>query len=112
MFCLLQAGIGSEEEPTQDSTPDILRESMRFGVYESAKAQPGCVHSFLVLSLSFSRFVGRIHALDFSLKRFGPRSNSAITPQRSPLKIRKSFCHAGSDFPKEQANGQSESKRS
>jgi serine/threonine protein kinase len=34
MFCLLQAGIGSEEEPTQDSTPDILRESMRFGVYE------------------------------------------------------------------------------
>src|SRR6185369_2085594 len=34
MFCLLQAGIGSEEEPTQDSTPDILRESMRFGAYE------------------------------------------------------------------------------
>src|ERR1044071_2459657 len=34
MFCLLQAGIGSEEEPTQDSAPDILRESMRFGVYE------------------------------------------------------------------------------
>jgi hypothetical protein len=34
MFCLLQAGIGSEEERTQDSAPDILRESMRFGVYE------------------------------------------------------------------------------
>src|SRR5262245_51763075 len=34
MFCLLQAGIGSEEERTQDSTPDVLRESVRFGVYE------------------------------------------------------------------------------
>src|ERR1043165_5703894 len=34
MFCLLQAGIRREEEPTQDSTPDILMESMRFGVYE------------------------------------------------------------------------------
>src|SRR5262245_16838451 len=34
MFCLLQAGIGSEEERTQDSTPDVLRESTRFGVYE------------------------------------------------------------------------------
>ena len=34
MFCLLQAGIGSEEERTQDSTPDIFGGSMRFGVYE------------------------------------------------------------------------------
>src|SRR6185437_504473 len=34
MFCLLQAGIGSEEERTQDSTPDVVGESMRFGVYE------------------------------------------------------------------------------
>src|SRR6476660_8982812 len=34
MFCLLQAGIGSEEETVQDSTPDVLGESMRFGVYE------------------------------------------------------------------------------
>src|SRR5215471_3834932 len=34
MFCLLQAGIGGEEERTQDSTPDVPGESMRFGVYE------------------------------------------------------------------------------
>ena len=34
MFCLLQAGIGSEEEVTKDSTPDALVGSTRFGVYE------------------------------------------------------------------------------
>ena len=34
MFCLLQAGIGSEEEVVQDSTPDVLGCSTRFGVYE------------------------------------------------------------------------------
>ena len=34
MFCLLQAGIGSEEETVHDSTPDALEGAMRFGVYE------------------------------------------------------------------------------
>ena len=34
MFCLLQAGIGSEEETAQDSTPDALGGGTRFGVYE------------------------------------------------------------------------------
>src|SRR5215208_1380146 len=34
MFCLLQAGIGSEEVEAQDSTPDALGGSTRFGVYE------------------------------------------------------------------------------
>src|SRR5437763_2572724 len=34
MFCLLQAGIGSEEETVQDSTRDALDGGMRFGVYE------------------------------------------------------------------------------
>src|SRR4029077_5062018 len=34
MFCLLQAGIGSEEEVAQDSTPEALGCSTRFGVYE------------------------------------------------------------------------------
>ena len=34
MFCLLQAGIGSEEEAAKDSTPDALGGSTRFGVYE------------------------------------------------------------------------------
>ncbi|MFL6596781.1 MAG: FlgO family outer membrane protein [Chthoniobacterales bacterium] len=34
MFCLLQAGIGSEEETVQDSTPDALGGSRRFGIYE------------------------------------------------------------------------------
>src|SRR6266478_1638434 len=34
MFCLLQAGIGSEQEVAQDSTPDALDGGVRFGVYE------------------------------------------------------------------------------
>ena len=34
MFCLLQAGIGSEEETVHDSTPDALEGGVRFGVYE------------------------------------------------------------------------------
>src|SRR4051794_11298981 len=34
MFCLLQAGIGSEEEVAQDSTLDPLGGGTRFGVYE------------------------------------------------------------------------------
>ena len=34
MSCLLRAGIGSEEEVAQDSTPDALEGGVRFGVYE------------------------------------------------------------------------------
>src|SRR5882757_10633756 len=34
MSCLLRAGIGSEEEAVQDSTPDAPERGMRFGVYE------------------------------------------------------------------------------
>src|SRR6266487_3277553 len=34
MFCLLQAGIKSEEETAQDSTPVPLEGGVRFGVYE------------------------------------------------------------------------------
>src|SRR5215470_16684181 len=34
MFCLLQAGIRSEEETTQDSTPAPFEGGVRFGVYE------------------------------------------------------------------------------
>ena len=34
MSCLLRAGMGSEEEGAQDSTPDALGGSTRFGVYE------------------------------------------------------------------------------
>jgi serine/threonine protein kinase/Flp pilus assembly protein TadD len=34
MFCLLQAGMGSEEETVHDSTPDALEGGMRFGIYE------------------------------------------------------------------------------
>src|SRR6266404_8366071 len=34
MFCLLQAGIGSEEEVAQDSTPDAFEGGTRFGAYE------------------------------------------------------------------------------
>src|SRR4029453_15437677 len=34
MFCLLQAGIGSEKETGHDSTQDALESGVRFGVYE------------------------------------------------------------------------------
>src|SRR5205809_2042150 len=34
MFCLLHAGIGSEEETVHDSTPDAPEGGVRFGVYE------------------------------------------------------------------------------
>ena len=34
MSCLLQAGIGSEEEVTQDSTRNTLESGVRFGAYE------------------------------------------------------------------------------
>src|SRR5882724_587052 len=34
MFCLLQAGIGSEQELAQDSTPDALGGDTRIGTYE------------------------------------------------------------------------------
>src|SRR6266567_2244633 len=34
MFCLMQAGIGSEQETVHDSTPDAPEGGMRFGVYE------------------------------------------------------------------------------
>jgi serine/threonine protein kinase/Tfp pilus assembly protein PilF len=34
MFCLLQAGIGSEEETVHDSTPDAVQGGVRFGIYE------------------------------------------------------------------------------
>src|SRR5258705_4656378 len=34
MFCLLQAGIGSEQETVLDSTPDAVEGGTRFGVYE------------------------------------------------------------------------------
>src|SRR5262245_35563906 len=34
MFCLLQAGIGSEKETMHDSTPEVVGDAMRFGVYE------------------------------------------------------------------------------
>ena len=34
MFCLLQAGIGSEEETVHDSTPDAVEGGVRFGIYE------------------------------------------------------------------------------
>src|SRR6476620_10796689 len=34
MFCLLQAGIGSEEETVHDSKPDAPEGGVRFGVYE------------------------------------------------------------------------------
>src|SRR4029434_2270272 len=34
MFCLLHAGIGSEEETVHDSMPDALEGGVRFGAYE------------------------------------------------------------------------------
>jgi len=41
MSCLLRAGIGSEEEVTQDSTPDAFEDGGRFGVYEIDRHKDG-----------------------------------------------------------------------
>ncbi len=41
MSCLLRAGIGSEEDGAQDSTPDALEGSTRFGVYEIDRHEDG-----------------------------------------------------------------------
>ena len=44
MFCLLQAGLGSEEEKPHDSTPDALEDRVRFGVYEIDCDADGNLH--------------------------------------------------------------------
>src|SRR5262245_37354528 len=44
MFCLLHAGIGSEEETMHDSTPDALEGSVRFGVYEIDHREDGSLY--------------------------------------------------------------------
>jgi serine/threonine protein kinase/Tfp pilus assembly protein PilF len=41
MSCLLRAGIGSEEEVAQDSTPDAFEGGVRFGVYEIDRREDG-----------------------------------------------------------------------
>src|SRR5215468_6640855 len=41
MFCLLQAGIGGENETLHDSTPDAFESGMRFGVYEIDRHEDG-----------------------------------------------------------------------
>src|SRR4029077_5107325 len=41
MSCLLRAGIGSEEEVAQDSTPDVLDDGGRFGIYEIDRREDG-----------------------------------------------------------------------
>ena len=43
MYCLLRAGIGSEEETTQQSTPNALEDGGRFGVYEIDRREDGSV---------------------------------------------------------------------
>ena len=41
MSCLLRAGIGSEEEVAQDSTPNAFEDGGRFGVYEIDRREDG-----------------------------------------------------------------------
>src|SRR5258707_14768125 len=41
MSCLLRAGIGSEEEVAQDSTPNASEDDGRFGVYEIDRREDG-----------------------------------------------------------------------
>src|SRR5438309_2729150 len=43
-FCLLQAGIRSEEETAQDSTPAPLEGGVRFGVYEIDRREDGSLY--------------------------------------------------------------------
>ena len=44
MFCLLQAGIGSEGETVHDSMSDALEGSVRFGVYEIDHREDGSLY--------------------------------------------------------------------
>ena len=44
MFCLLQAGIGSEKETEHDSTPDAPEGGARFGVYEIDHREDGSLY--------------------------------------------------------------------
>src|SRR6476620_11081697 len=44
MSCLLRAGIGSEEEVTQDSTSNALEDGGRFGVYEIDRREDGSLY--------------------------------------------------------------------
>src|SRR5580765_533726 len=44
MFCLLQAGIGSEKETEHDSTPDAPEGGARFGVYEIDRREDGSLY--------------------------------------------------------------------
>jgi serine/threonine protein kinase/Tfp pilus assembly protein PilF len=44
MFCLLQAGIGSEKETEHDSTPDAPEGDARFGVYEIDRREDGSLY--------------------------------------------------------------------
>jgi serine/threonine protein kinase/Tfp pilus assembly protein PilF len=44
MFCLLQAGIGSEKETEDDSTPDAPEGDARFGVYEIDRREDGSLY--------------------------------------------------------------------
>src|SRR6266513_4680610 len=43
-FCLLRAGIGSEEETVHDSVPDAIEEGLRFGVYELDCREDGSLY--------------------------------------------------------------------
>src|SRR6267142_1454405 len=44
MSCLLRAGIGSEEEVTQDSNPNAFEDGGRFGVYEIDRRKDGSLY--------------------------------------------------------------------
>ena len=44
MSCLLRAGIGSEEEVAQDSTPNAFEDGGRFGVYEIDRREDGSLY--------------------------------------------------------------------
>jgi len=44
MFCLLQAGIGSEKETVHDSRADALESGVRFGVYEIDRREDGSLY--------------------------------------------------------------------
>ena len=44
MSCLLRAGIGGEEEVTQDSAPNAFEDGGRFGVYEIDRREDGSLY--------------------------------------------------------------------
>jgi hypothetical protein len=79
MFCLLQAGIGSEEELAQHSSSDGSEDAVRFGVYEidchANSFVPGLPLVCLVSAPRSARFISFLFRSRFGACNHSPDSH-------------------------------------